>query len=336
MASSTTPRNARCTISSASPPIEPTQEAARVLTSRDRALVLASAVLISPTFMSQASGGRGAPETPYTGGFGDVFSQFFSRGGKHQAQKRPEKGADLEYGLSVDFWQSISGAQIRLKINRQDGCPVCAGSGSAGGGDSICPECNGSGNVTQMAGAMRFNLTCPRCEGRGKLRNTCTSCHGEGRIVKTETVDVRIPAGVQTGGRLRVSGKGNAGSMGAPPGDLFITVRVDPHPFFKREGDDIVIQIPITVWEASLGAKIEVPTIDGRSVLKIPQGTRNGQKFRLRDKGVMNSRKGKRGDQIVEAVIQAPDAHDERTREILRELSELHPGDPRIEVWNKV
>ena len=155
-------------------------------------------------------------------------------------------------------------------------------------------------------------------------------------MVQTDSVDVRIPPGVQSGSRLRVGGKGNAGSMGGPAGDLFITIRVEEHPFFERDGDDIRVRIPVTVWEASLGTKIEVPTIDGRALLKIPQGTRNGQRFRLRDKGVRNSRKSARGDQIVEVAVEPPVARDERTREILRELSDLHPEDPRAEIWAKV
>ena len=183
---------------------------------------------------------------------------------------------------------------------------------------------------------MRFNLSCPRCDGTGRLRNVCTQCHGDGRISARETVDVRIPAGVQGGDRLRVAGKGNAGTMGAPSGDLYITVNVEPHAFFQREGDDIRIQIPVTVWEAALGTKIEVPTIDGRALLKIPQGTQNGQRFRLRERGVNNARKGKRGDEIVEVAVQAPKAHDERTREILRELAQLHEEDPRAEMWAKI
>jgi molecular chaperone DnaJ len=133
-----------------------------------------------------------------------------------------------------------------------------------------------------------------------------------------------------------VGGKGNAGQLGGPPGDLYITVRVEPHPFFRREGDNIQITVPVTVWEAALGTKIEVPTIDGRALLKIPQGTGNGQRFRLREKGIFNSRKNTRGDQIVEVAIQATKAQDERTREILRELAELHPEDPRAELWSKV
>ncbi len=183
---------------------------------------------------------------------------------------------------------------------------------------------------------MKFTLTCPRCDGRGRLKNVCPTCHGDGRVSHAESVDVRIPIGVPSGARLRVAGKGNAGLLGGPSGDLYITVRVEPHPFFNRVGDNIEVQIPITVSEAGLGAKIEVPTIDGRALLKVPQGTQNSQRFRLREKGVVNIRKGTRGDQIVEVVIQAPKVQDERIKEILRELAKLNPEDPRQEIWEKV
>jgi molecular chaperone DnaJ len=187
-----------------------------------------------------------------------------------------------------------------------------------------------------MAGAMRFNLTCPRCNGTGRLKNVCPACYGEGRVARPEPVEVRIPAGVQSGSRLRVPGKGNSGTNGAPAGDLYITVRVEPHSLFERDGDNIVVKVPVTVPEAGLGAKIEVPTIDGRALLKIPQGTQNGQRFRLREKGVFNARKNTRGDQIVEVVLKSPDIHNERTRELLRELSGLDSADPRAELWAEV
>jgi molecular chaperone DnaJ len=199
-----------------------------------------------------------------------------------------------------------------------------------------CPQCSGTGQVTQMAGAMKFNLTCPKCQGKGRLRNICPNCQGDGRLVKKEMVEVRIPAGAQNGSRLRVPGKGNAGTQGAPAGDLYITTRVEEHPVFQRDGDTIHIKIPISVTEAGLGAKIEVPTIDGRALLKIPPGTQNGQKFRMREKGVYNARKDTRSDQIVEVAIQPPKVEDERTKEILRELAQLHPEDPRAELWGKV
>jgi len=271
-----------------------------------------------------------------TGAFRDIFSQFFGNKRGEQPGTGPEKGSDLEYGLDIDFWQAIRGTQVRLNVNRQEICETCNGSGSVGGSSTVCPECDGSGNVTQMAGAMKFSLTCPRCDGKGRLRNVCPTCHGDGRLSKAEIVDVRIPPGAQSGSRLRVGGKGNAGRMGGASGDLYITVRVEPHAFFRRDGDDIHIQVPVTVSEAGLGAKIEVPTIDGRALLKVPQGTQNSQKFRLREKGVMNSRKNQRGDEIVEVVIQAPKAQDERTRELLRELSQANTEDPRKDIWSKV
>ena len=268
------------------------------------------------------------------GGFRDIFSQFFGgRGGEAHAE--PEKGGDLEYVMDIDFWQAIKGTTARVNINRYETCGTCHGTGSAGSGEVTCPQCKGTGNVTQMAGAMRFSLTCPRCGGSGRLRNACPTCGGDGRVTKTETVEIRIPPGARNGSRLRVPGKGNAGTMGAPPGDLYINTKVEEHAFFKREGDNIEIKVPITVSEAALGAKIEVPTIDGRTLLKIPQGTKNGQRFRLREKGVQTAR-GTRGDQIVEVAIEAPDPRDERTRELLRELAKLHPEDPRAEIWSKI
>jgi molecular chaperone DnaJ len=287
----------------------------------------------SDVFTSQGGAGRGQRQAG--GGFSDIFSQFFRRGGQEEAGE-PEKGADLEYALNIDFWQAIRGTQAKLSITRHEVCGTCHGTGSAPGNAATCPQCNGSGSVSQMAGAMKFNLTCPRCGGKGKLQNACPTCHGDGRIAHTETVTINIPAGAQNGSRLRVPGKGNAGTLGAPAGDLYITTRVEEHPFFHRTGDNIEIQVPVTVTEAGLGAKIEVPTIDGRTLLKIPPGTQNGQKFRLREKGVFNSRKNQRGDQIVEVGLQVPKVQDERTKEILRELSKLHPEDPRAEIWAKV
>src|SRR6266849_4916890 len=277
----------------------------------------------SDYFATQAGAGRGRErQTAGGGGFSDIFSQFFRRGAQEPAEQ-PEKGSDLEYALAIDFWQAIRGTQAKLDITRHEVCGTCHGTGAAPGNAATCPQCNGTGSVSQMAGAMKFNLTCPRC-------------HGDGRIARTETVTVNIPAGAQNGSRLRVPGKGNAGTLGAPAGDLYITTRVEEHPFFRRNGDNIEIPVPITVTEAGLGAKIEVPTIDGRTLLKIPPGTQNGQRFRLREKGVLNSRKGTHGDQIVEVTLVAPKVADERTKEILRELAKLHPEDPRADIWSKV
>ncbi len=289
---------------------------------------------------SRGGGGTGAgaghPNAAGGGNFSDIFSHIFGRQHDEQTAPAAEKGSDLEYGLNIDFWQAIKGTQVRLNIARQEICTVCGGTGSRPGANPICPECSGNGTVNQVAGAMRFSLSCPRCNGTGRLKNKCSNCGGDGRISTTETVEVRIPPGAQQGSRLRVAGKGNAGTMGAPSGDLYITVRVEPHPLFRRQGDDIEITVPVRIDEAGLGAKIEVPTIDGRALLKIPQGTHNGQKFRLREKGVANSRSQKRGDQIVEVNLVAPVVQDERTKELLREYAQIHPEDPRASIWTQV
>jgi len=291
----------------------------------------------SDVFTRGAQSGGGRRQADESANFQDIFSQWFGRQGGAEAAPQAQKGSDLEYYLNIDFWQAIKGTQVRIQVSRQDVCATCGGSGAAKNqGTAVCPECNGSGNVTQAAGAMRFSLTCPRCNGTGRLRNTCPTCHGDGRISTKDTVEVRIPPGAQEGSRLRVAGKGNAGTNGAPPGDLYITVKVEPHPFFRRDGDDIEITVPVRIDEAGLGTKIEVPTIDGRALLKIPQGTKNGQKFRLREKGVLNTRTSRRGDQIVQVEIEAPVVQDERTKELLREYAQLHPEDPRAAIWSQV
>jgi molecular chaperone DnaJ len=287
----------------------------------------------SEMFNKGAGGRRSAPTED--AGFQDIFSQWFNRAGEHP-QSAPQPGSDLEYALNIDFWQAIKGTQVRLNIARQETCVSCHGTGAKAGANTTCPECNGTGNVTQVAGAMRFSLSCPRCEGTGRLKNRCATCLGDGVTSAQETVEVRIPAGAQQGSRLRVAGKGNAGAMGGPAGDLYITLRVEPHALFRREGDDIEVTVPVRIDEAGLGAKIEVPTIDGRALLKIPQGTKNGQRFRLREKGVLNARSGVRGDQIVEVILDAPVVQDERTKELLREYATLHPEDPRQEIWAKL
>ncbi len=272
-----------------------------------------------------------------TGAFRDIFSQFFgNRRGEQPAPPDQKKAPTLNTAWTSTFGK-LSAARkcVSMSRARKFARPAMA-AGTVGGTSTVCPECDGTGNVTQMAGAMKFSLTCPRCDGKGRLRNVCPTCHGDGRLSKSEVVEVRIPPGAQSGSRLRVAGKGNAGRMSGGSGDLYITVRVEPHAFFRRDGDDIHIQVPVTVSEAGLGAKIEVPTIDGRALLKVPQGTQNQQKFRLREKGVMNARKNQRGDEIVEVVIQAPKAQDERTRELLRELSQANTEDPRKDIWSKV
>jgi molecular chaperone DnaJ len=183
---------------------------------------------------------------------------------------------------------------------------------------------------------MKFNMQCPRCHGTGELTNACPNCRGEGVVSATEPLEVRIKAGTRDGQRIRLAGKGNAGIRGGQAGDLYIIIRIDPHPVFHREGDDIHVTVPISITEAALGAKIEVPTIDGRAQLKVPPGTQSGQKLRMREKGVPSATKeGARGDEIVEVKIAVPPLRDERSKELMRELARLNPEDPRAELWGK-
>ncbi len=268
--------------------------------------------------------------------FSELFSQFF-RGARAESEgAQPESGSDLEYQIEISFWEAVRGTVKKLSITRLDVCSACRGSGAVGSAEQVCGSCNGSGHLTQTSGRMRFNITCSRCGGTGRLRTVCRTCGGEGRVRRAEAIDVRIPAGVQTGSRVRVPSRGNTGALGRPPGDLYIITEVRPHPYFERRGDDLYTVIPITVTEAALGTKIEVPTMDGRSVLRIPPGTNSGQRFRMREKGVPLARKpGQRGDQFVEVQVVVPRPVDERVRELLRELGRLAPDDPRHDLFTR-
>ncbi len=283
-------------------------------------------------FSDMFEGARGQRSTGGGGGFRDIFSGMFGgRGGA--AQEGPEPGSDLEYQVNVPFWTAIRGGVMRLNITRQDTCANCHGNGYIGQ-PGVCPQCKGKGTIEQTGGRMKFNVTCPRCHGSGKNASTCPVCHGDGVVSRTEPLEVRIKAGTRDGQRIRIPGKGNSGGHGGSAGDLYVIIRAGEHPVFRREGDDIQITVPVTATEAALGAKIEVPTIDGRALLKVPPGTQSGQKLRLREKGVPSATKeGARGDEIVEVKLTVPMPRDEKTKELLRELAKLNPEDPRAELF---
>ncbi len=277
----------------------------------------------------------------FGGSFRDIFGGMFSGGGRQA--RGPQPGTDIEYQVEIDFWTAIRGGVTRLEIQRQEPCPTCRGKGVTGG-SMECPECHGSGHVTQMGGRMKFNIQCPRCGGSGKVQNACRTCDGAGVLTRREPLEFRIKAGTRDGQRIRLAAKGNAGTEGAPAGDLYLIIKVGGNKLFQRVGDNIHISVPVTVMEAALGAKIDVPTIDspkgagseghaGRTQLKIPPGTQTGQKLRMREKGAPSAtREGHRGDQIVEVKIVVPKVQDERSKEILRELQKLNPEDPRAEM----
>jgi molecular chaperone DnaJ len=291
-------------------------------------------------FSGFQGGGGAGPQTGAGssgwGSFKDIFSGIFSGAPQPGRPRGPQPGTDLEYQATVDFWTAIRGGQARLQVHRQEVCPTCHGQAHTGG-PMQCPECSGTGQVTQMGGRMKFNIPCPRCNGTGRISNDCPTCNGEGVVDRAETVEFRIKPGTRDGQRIRLQGKGNAGLNGGAPGDLFLIVRTGTHPVFTRQGDDILITVPVTVPEATLGAKVDVPTIDGRAQLKIPPGTQSGQKLRMRERGVESAQQpGKRGDQIVTVDVAVPHLQDERSREIMRELAKLNPNDPRLQLFEKL
>jgi molecular chaperone DnaJ len=268
-------------------------------------------------------------------GFRDIFSQIFSRNpasGAEEEDQAETRGRDLEHHMHLSFWDAIRGTQVRITVNRNETCPTCKGTGTGKGPATVCSTCDGKGRVVRQSGAMRFEGPCPDCNGTGKRKPPCPTCSGAGFVTRPETFEVRIPPGVDQGSRVRVAGKGNTGRNGGPPGDLYIVTDVEPHPVFERKGDNVYVKVPVTIAEASLGAKVEVPTIDGPSTIKIPPGTQSGQKLRLRGKGAPSLRGEARGDQFVEVQVVVPKVADERSKELLRELARLNPEDPRAEL----
>ncbi len=291
-------------------------------------------------FSDLFEGARGAGRKPASAsgsGFRDIFSSIFTGGGRGEAvDGGPEPGSDLEYQVNVPFWTAIRGGVMKLNIARRDVCGNCHGNTSVEG-PGQCPQCQGKRTIEQTGGRMKFNVTCPRCHGTGKNISGCPVCHAEGSVESTAPLEIRVKAGTRDGQRIRIAGRGNAGLRGGGIGDLYVIIRIGEHPLFQRDGDDIRITVPVTVFEAALGSKIEVPTIDGRSMLKIPPGTQSGQKLRLREKGVPSAmQEGVRGDEIVEVKIAVPMPRDEKTKELLRELAKLNPEDPREELWKQV
>lgn len=276
-------------------------------------------------------------QTSSSGGFRDIFDTLFggnkTRDTAAQAEPpraQPKKGADIEMPLAMSFEESVTGLTTNLVVDRSETCSRCQGAGDTGGAPITCTTCGGSGQVQKVGGRMQFSQSCADCGGTGKRRPPCSVCKGKGIVPKTETVKVRLPAGVDTGSRVRIAGKGQAGRLGAAAGDLFIITNVGKHRFFTRKGDNIYVTVPITVPEAALGAKIEVPTVEGKAQLKIPAGTQSGQKFRLREKGFPSLRDANlRGDQFVEVQITLPRIISEETKEVLRQFERANAENPR-------
>ncbi|MCB1050078.1 MAG: molecular chaperone DnaJ [Acidobacteria bacterium] len=271
------------------------------------------------------SGGEAGPD------FSDIFSEIFGRTRKRSQESGPRRGEDIQHTVTLTFLEAVKGITISIKVDRSDTCPTCKGFRKVQSAvKSNCPNCNGSGKIQMRRGNMVFESTCNNCGGRGILdKDNCPRCLGRGLVGVQEQVKTNIPPGVDNGTRVRVPGKGEGGLNGGPPGDLYIITKVEPHDFFERKGENLFCKVPITLVEASLGAKIEVPTIEGTATIKIPPGTASGQKLRIREKGVPSLRGGTAGDQFVEVFIVVPRIADERSKEILREFERLNPTNPR-------
>jgi len=282
-------------------------------------------------------GGAGSGNAGGGSSFRDIFADLFGGGGagakpEHEPPRpMPVRGADIEMPLALSFAEAVTGMTTNITVNRSEQCTRCNGAGDTGGTPITCPTCKGAGQVQRAGGRMRFAQECPDCQGAGKRRPPCSLCHGKGVLPKAESVKVRIPAGVDTGSRVRIPGKGEGGRLGAPPGDLFIITNVGRHTHFTRKGDNIYVTIPVTVPEAALGAKIEVPTVEGKAQLRIPPGTQSGQKFRLRERGVPSLRNPQaRGDQFVEVQVTFPKVISEETKELLKRYAQLNEENPRV------
>ncbi len=268
--------------------------------------------------------------------FGDVFETIFGNfgGGSQRPSSRPErpqKGEDLHYSMNISFIDSVKGIEAPIQIFRKETCSECSGKKiSKNSKKTKCNVCSGTGKVERQTGFMRFASPCSNCGGTGYLPGEkCKKCNGEGRIGENSKLKVKIPAGVENNSRIRVGGKGNAGTAGGKCGDLIITISVTPHRFFKRHGYNLEIDLPVTFSEAALGAKIEIPTIEGKTLLKIPPSSNSGQKLRLKDRGVPNPKTKSKGDLLISIKIISPPIKDIEVREMLKKIEDKSPYNPR-------
>ncbi|MBR2574030.1 MAG: molecular chaperone DnaJ [Loktanella sp.] len=280
---------------------------------------------------SSAGGPRGGGQGDFASAFSDVFDDLFGdfmggRGGGTGRRSGAQRGSDLRYNLRINLEDAFAGLQKTITVSTAVSCGSCSGTGAEGGSEpQVCPTCNGMGKVRAQQGFFTVERTCPTCSGMGQIiKDKCKVCHGAGRTEKEKSLSVNIPAGVETGTRIRLSGEGEAGVRGGPAGDLYIFIEVNSHPLFEREGLNLYCRVPVSIATAALGGEIEVPTIDGgRSRVKVPEGSQSGRQMRLRGKGMPALRGGPSGDMMIELAVETPVKLTARQREILREFDRL-------------
>ncbi len=258
----------------------------------------------------------------------DIFGDIFGFGGGGRGRRRdpnaPVQGEDLRYDIRVSFMEAVHGINRQVDITKKETCWTCEGTGARPGHKTqVCPGCQGRGQVIRSQGFFQVSTTCPRCNGAGQIiTDPCTDCHGAGLVNRSKKVSVRIPAGVDTGSRMRLSGEGEGGRRGGPAGDLYVVIHVDEHEYFQRDGQTIYLRLPVSMVRAALGCDADVPTIHGTAKLKIPAGTQSGERFSLRGEGVASLRGGGKGDMVVEVQVQTPTKLTKEQKEILRQFNE--------------
>jgi len=258
--------------------------------------------------------------------FSDIFEDVFGfTGARTRTRSAVRQGADLRYDLKISFMDAVKGITTQIELEKLERCAECSGTGAAAGTQpETCPRCAGRGTVTQSSGFFTISTTCPQCRGAGRvIKNPCKGCFGTGKARSRKTVSLKIPAGVETGSRLRLRGEGEEGDFGGPSGDLYVFIHVEPHEFFERDGYDILCQVPISITQAALGATIEVPTIEGKESLKVTRGTQSGRVFRLKGKGVAHLKGLGRGDQVVQVLVKIPTNLTRKQEELLKEFARL-------------
>ena len=282
--------------------------------------------------------GAGAGFSSFADAFGDIFGDIFNqaRGGRSSVYR----GADLRYNLEIALEQAAHGTETRIRIPTYEDCDTCKGSGARPGTKpQTCPTCEGHGQVRMQQGFFSIQQTCPKCHGTGKIiPEPCPSCHGAARVKRQKTLSVKIPAGVDDGDRIRLSGEGEPGVNGGPAGDLYVQIQVKPHPVFQRDHDDLHCEMPVSFATAALGGDIEIPTLDGSARIRVPAETQSGKAFRLRGKGIRGVRSREQGDLLCHVIVETPVNLTERQRELLREfeaISQKDPGrhNPRAKSW---